>query len=80
MKPVFIQSWTIPRKYLWSANVPLAMSRMAAMNLKKKKTSQVAAMKKLHFFSPEKRRHKKSWCIHPLWHFPYFSKHIISEI
>ena len=26
MKPVFIQSWTIPRKYLRSAKLPLAMS------------------------------------------------------
>ena len=31
MKPVFIQSWTIPRKYLRSANLPKAMSQLAAM-------------------------------------------------
>ena len=33
MKPVFIQSWTVPRKYLWSANLPKAMSQMAAMKM-----------------------------------------------
>ena len=33
MKPVFIQSWTIPRKYLWSANHPKAMSQMVAMKM-----------------------------------------------
>ena len=31
MKRVFIQSWTIARKYLRSANLPIAMSQMAAM-------------------------------------------------
>ena len=31
MKPVFIQSWTIPRKYLRSANLPKAMSQISAM-------------------------------------------------
>ena len=30
---VFIQSWTIPRKYLWSANFPKAMSQMSAMKM-----------------------------------------------
>ena len=44
MKPVFIQSWMISGKYLRSANLPLAMSQMAAMKMwflqkkKKKKT------------------------------------------
>ena len=33
MKPVFIQSWMIPRKYLQSANLPKAMSQMAAMKM-----------------------------------------------
>ena len=33
MKPVFIQSWTIPRKYFRSANLPLDMSQMAAMKM-----------------------------------------------
>ena len=33
MKPVFIQSWTIPRKYLRSANLPKAMSQVAAMKI-----------------------------------------------
>ena len=33
MKPVFIQLWTIPRKYLQSANLPKAMSQMAAMKM-----------------------------------------------
>ena len=33
MKPVFIQSWIIPRKYLRSANLPIAMSQMAAMKI-----------------------------------------------
>ena len=33
MKPVFIQSWAIPRKYLQSANLPLTMSQMAAMKM-----------------------------------------------
>ena len=33
MKPVFIQSWTIPRKYLWSANLPKAMPQMVAMKI-----------------------------------------------
>ena len=33
MKPVFIQSWTIPRKYLQSAYLPIAMSQMAAMKM-----------------------------------------------
>ena len=33
MRPVFIQSWMIPRKYLRSANLPLAMSRKAAMKI-----------------------------------------------
>ena len=32
-KPVFIPPWTIPRKYLQSANLPLAMSQMAAMKM-----------------------------------------------
>ena len=33
MKPVFIQSWMISGKYLRSANLPLAMSQMAAMKM-----------------------------------------------
>ena len=33
MKSVFIQSWTISRKYLWSANLPLAMSQMTALKM-----------------------------------------------
>ena len=33
MKPVFIQAWTIPRKYLQSPNLPKAMSQMAAMKM-----------------------------------------------
>ena len=33
MKPVFIQSWTMPRKYLRSANLPIAKSQMAAMKM-----------------------------------------------
>ena len=33
MKPVFIQSWMIPRKYLWSANHRKAMSQMVAMKM-----------------------------------------------
>ena len=33
MKPVFIQPWTIPRKYLRSANLPKAMSQTAAMKM-----------------------------------------------
>ena len=33
MKPVFIPSWTIPMKYLRSANLPIAMSQMAAMKM-----------------------------------------------
>ena len=33
MKPVFIQSGTIPRKYLRSANLLKAMSQMAAMKM-----------------------------------------------
>ena len=33
MKPVFIQSWTIPRKYLRSVNLPIAMSQTVAMKM-----------------------------------------------
>ena len=33
MKSVFIQSWTLSKKYLWSANLPLAMSQMTAMKM-----------------------------------------------
>ena len=44
MKPVIIQSRTIPRKYLRSAKLPKAMSQMAAMKmsrfLRKRLTAQ----------------------------------------
>ena len=68
MNPVFIQSWTIPRKYLRSTNLPIAISQI------------YGGHENVAIFTKKGSQHKKYWCIHPLWHFTYFSKHITSEI
>ena len=46
MKPAFIQSWMIPRKYLQSGNLSLAMSQMAAMNMSQIFTKKDSQLKK----------------------------------